>query len=142
VLARRVLLHEAGGRTEPLTLPEAAERVDARLKGRLGGLIGQTGYTILVVRAVRLARGEVPTLEGVTVDTGAEGGLDGIRAFALASDAGADEAGLTAILAHVIGLLITFIGEDLALRLVREAWPELAHGQVNQVNAEERYERE
>jgi len=112
------------------------------LKGRLGGLIGQTGYTILVVRAVRLARGEVPTLEGVTVDTGAEGGLDGIRAFALASDAGADEAGLTAILAHVIGLLITFIGEDLALRLVREAWPELAHGQVNQVNAEERYERE
>jgi len=77
---------------------------------------------------VRLARAEVPTLEGVTVDTEAEGGLRGLRAFALASDAGAAEAGLTALLAHVIGLLSTFIGEDLALRLVRETWPELAHG--------------
>ena len=111
VLARRVLLHEAGGRTESVTLAEAAERADARLKGRLGGLIGQTGYTILVARAVRLARAEVPTLEGVTVDTGAEGGLRGVRAFALASDdAGAAEVGLTALLAHVIGLLSTFIG--------------------------------
>jgi hypothetical protein len=130
-VARRVLLHEAGGHTEPAALAEAAERADARLRGRLGGLIGQTGYTILADRAVRLARAEVPTLEGVAVDTGAEGGLRGVRAFALASDgdAGAAEAGLSAILAHVIGLLSTFIGEDLALRLIRETWPEIAHGQ-------------
>ncbi len=129
MLARRVLLYEAGGRMEPEALAQAAERADARLKSRLGSLIGQTGYTILVARAVRLARAEVPTLEGVAVDTGAEGGLQGVRAFALANDGDprAAEAGLTAILAHVIGLLSTFIGEDLALRLVREAWPDLSH---------------
>ncbi len=98
VVARRVLLHEVGGRTESVALAEAAERADARLKGRLGSLIGQTGYTILVARAVRLARAEVPTLEGVTVDTGAEGGLRGLRAFALASEAGAAKAALTALL--------------------------------------------
>jgi hypothetical protein len=133
VLARRVLRHEAGGRAEPAALAEAAERADARLRGRLASLIGQTGYTTLVARAVHLAQAEVPALERVSVDalaTGAEGGLRGVREFARASsDAGAAEAGLSAILAHVIGLLVTFIGEDLALRLIRDAWPELPDGQ-------------
>jgi hypothetical protein len=80
VLARRVLRHEAGGRAEPAALAEAAERADARLRGRLASLIGPTGYTTLVARAVRLAQAEVPALERVTVDalaTGAEGGLQG-----------------------------------------------------------------
>ena len=133
VLARRVLRHEAGGRAEPAALAEAAERAATRLRGRLASLIGQTGYTTLVARAVRLAQAEVPALECVTVDalaTGAEGSLHGVREFARASgDAGAAEAGLSAILAHAIGLLITFIGEDLALRLIRDAWPELPDGQ-------------
>jgi hypothetical protein len=134
VLARRVLRHEAGGRAEPAALAEAAERADARLRGRLASLIGPTGYTTLVARAVHLAQAEAPALERVTVDalaTGAEGALHGLREFARASgDAGAAEAGLSAILAHVIGLLITFIGEDLALRLIHDAWPELPDGQA------------
>jgi hypothetical protein len=139
VLARRVLRHEAGGRAEPAALAEAAERADARLRERLASLIGQTGYTTLVARAVYLAQAEVPALEHVTVDAlatggdpaeGGEGGLHGVREFARGvGDAGAAEAGLSAILAHVIGLLVTFIGEDLALRLVRDAWPELPDGQ-------------
>jgi hypothetical protein len=130
-LARQVLRHEVGDRAEPTMLAEAADHIDARLRGRLEVLIGSTGYTILVARAVRLAQAEVPTLERVTGDAGAKGGLQGIREFALANgDAGAVEAGLTAILARVIGLLVTFIGEDLAVRLVREAWPELADDRV------------
>ena len=136
VLARRVLRHEAGGRAEPAALAEAAERADARLRGRLASLIGPTGYTTLVARAMHLAQAEVPALERVTVDAlapGAEGGLHGVREFAefarASGDAGAAEAGLSAILAHVIGLLVTFIGEDLALRLIRDAWPELPDGQ-------------
>ncbi len=61
-LARRMLLHEAGGRVEPVALAEAVERADARLRGRLADLIGLTGYTTLLARAVRLAQAEVPTL--------------------------------------------------------------------------------
>ncbi len=118
-LAQRVLRHEAGGRAEPEALAKAAARGEARLRGRLVDLIGTTGYTTLVARAVRLAQADVPALDGVTVDdreTGAEGDLQGVRAFARASgdDPGATEAGLNAILAHIIGLLITFIGEDLS----------------------------
>ena len=59
VLARRVLRHETGGRAEPAALAEAAERADARLRERLASLIGQTGYTtLLVARAVRLAQAD------------------------------------------------------------------------------------
>ncbi|MCA1598582.1 MAG: hypothetical protein LC769_06090 [Chloroflexi bacterium] len=133
VVARRVLLYEAGGRMEPAALTEAAARADARLRGRLADLIGLTGYTTLLARAVRLAQADIPALKGVTVVAGeageppAEGSLRGVPVFARASgDVAAIEAGLSAILAHAIGLLITFIGEDLALRLVHEAWPELA----------------
>ncbi len=130
--ARRVLLHEAAGRAEPAALAEAADRADARLRGRLVDLIGAIGYAALIARAVRLARAEVPVLERVTGDMGAEGGLWGVRELTedarISGDPAEAEAALTAILAHVIGLLIMFIGEDLALRLVREAWPELAHG--------------
>jgi len=134
VVAWRILLHEAGGHVEPAALTEAAERADARLRARLADLIGLTGYTTLVARAVRLAQADVPALEGVTVAAGepeAEGRLRGVPEFTRASgDAAAIEAGLSAILAHVIGLLITFIGEDLALRLVHEAWPDLASDQA------------
>jgi len=136
-LARRVLLHEAGGHPEPAALAEAADRADARLRGRLGDLVGATGYTTLVARAVRLARVEVPALERVTVDVreaaGAEGGLRGVREFALASDGdpAVVEDGLTAILAHVVGLLVIFIGEGLAVRLIGETWPELTDAQDN-----------
>ena len=134
VLARRVLLHDAGDNPEPAALADAVARADARLRGRLTDLIGLTGYTTLIARAVRLAQAENPALAHVTVaaaGSGAEGTLRGVRdvvedARVSGADPGAVEAGLSAILAHDIGLLSTFIGEDLALRLVREAWPELA----------------
>jgi hypothetical protein len=130
-LARRMLLREAGEHPEPAALAEATARAAARLRGRLAGLIGLTGYTILVARALRLAQADVPALEGITVDAGAEGVLQGIHEFALTSgEPEVAAAGLIAILGHVIGLLMTFIGEDLAVRLVREAWPDLAHGPV------------
>jgi len=138
-LARRVLLRDAGGRPAPAPLAAAPGRAEARLRRRLADLVGVTGYTTLVARAVRLARVEVPALERVTVDAHvgagaeAEGGLRGVREFALASDGDAAvvEDGLTAILAHIVGLLVIFIGEGLALRLIHEAWPELTDDQDN-----------
>ena len=129
-LAWQVLLHEAGGEREPAALAHAATRVDAVLRGRLSGLIGLTGYTILVARATRLAQAEVPALAPAMFDPRAEDGLQGAHAFALAhgDDPSVAADGLAAIMAHLIGLLVTFIGEDLALRLVHEAWPDLAAG--------------
>lgn len=63
----------------------------------------------------------------------AEGGLHGVREFVLAhsGDQGVAEAGLIVVLGTVIDLLSTFIGKDLALYLVRDAWPELADGRAD-----------
>lgn len=130
VLARQVLLHEAAGRVEPEALAAAAERAYARLHERLAGLIGSTGYAILFARALRLAQAEVAALEGVTLDMEPPGCLLGAREFALAQTGDAAAAGFSAIFAHFFALLVTFIGEDLALRLVREAWPESTDDQV------------
>ena len=78
----------------------------------------------LGTRALRLAQGEYPDLSVVAFDEGAEGGLRGIGEFA--ATRAPDEVGdaLAAILAHFIGLLTVFIGEELGLRLIRESAPE------------------
>jgi len=129
-LARRALLDTDGGQREPAALAEAADHAYARLRDRLADLIGVLGYGTLVARAVRLAQAESPGLTRVTVAAQAEDGLQGLRAFTLASSGNpvAAAEGLAALLAHIIGLLVVFIGEDLAVRLVHEAWPELTSG--------------
>lgn len=135
MLAGRVLSYEAGSSPEPAALAEAADRADARLRGRLAELIGLMGYATLIARAHSLARAEIPTLRQITPEARGNDGSRGVRdyvEFALANSDNprAAEAALSGILAHVIGLLITFIGEDLALRLVYEAWPEIENDQA------------
>lgn len=139
-LARQLLLHEAAGSREPAALADATDRVCVRLRARLAGLIGQAGFAALLARALRLATAERPALAGITIDEGADAGLTGTRAFALAGTPAEAEAGLVAVLAHVIGLLVTFIGDDLGLHLVRGAWPELTHGEAG--SPVRRYEHE
>ncbi len=134
-LAQQLLRHEADGRLGAEALAAAAERVGGRMRGRLTDLVGLAGYHALFARALRLAQEEIPALKRITLDTNAEGGLRGIREFAGAQvDDSAAAAGLTAILANLIGLLVVFVGEDLAIRLVRDAWPE---GIRDMVSAEE-----
>ena len=129
-LARRLLVHEAGGRQAPADLAEATERAFQRLRQRLARLIGLAGFNALLARALRLAQADFPALERVAFDEHAGTGLTGARQFATAAAGDPAEAGaaLVAVLAQFIGLLKTFIGEDLGVRLVREAWPDLTAG--------------
>ncbi len=124
----RVLVQGAGEGRESVALAEVAIQAEVRLQVRMVDLVGVRGYAALVARALRLSQAEVPALAPVTVDPGAEGRLQGVRAFVESTRANGGsrvaEAGLIALLAQIIGLLITFVGEDLALRLVREVWPE------------------
>lgn len=124
-LARQLLLDETGGRREPAALAAAFERAYARLHEQLAGLIGRAGFATLFARALRLAQGEHPTLAGLAVDDGAAAGLRGVREVAAGHDPAVAADALATVLAHFIWLLVTFIGEGLSMRLLRENWPGL-----------------
>jgi hypothetical protein len=96
-------------------------RVFEKLRGALRQFVGADGFTSLVRRALVLARADAPSLQ--TVKVTADGRLEGIGESAV--DASDVEAA-TAITAHLLGLLVTFIGEPLTLRLLRDVWPDEA----------------
>jgi hypothetical protein len=123
-LARRLLALEAAlppAATD--AAPQPAVRVCEKLRLSLSRFAGADGFTALLRRALALARADEPTVAAVKVL--ADGRLEGLEKLF----AGADERGLgssIAIVAHLLRLLVTFIGAPLTLRLVREAWPDLA----------------
>lgn len=98
-----------------------AQRVCEKLQVSLTQFAGEDGFTALLRRALALARADVPAMQAVRLKQDCT--LEGIDALAAdATNGGADAA--VALIAHLLGLLVTFIGEPLTLRLVREAWPD------------------
>jgi hypothetical protein len=88
----------------------------------LAKLVGVAGFRSLMARALALATEEVPWLNSVQVR--ADGSLEGFDAAGRQQGAvPGDEAGVV-VVAQLLGLLVTLIGEPLTLRLVREAWPD------------------
>jgi hypothetical protein len=122
-LALRLLALEAKNSPTPAKLAEALEVCCQRLHKRLDTLIGAGGFRALLDRALFLAKKEHPWLKGVGISDypGCE-----LRALSEAMNgkqpADVKEA-FTIILANVIWLLVTFIGEDIAFGLIEEAWP-------------------
>ncbi|HEX9095255.1 MAG TPA: hypothetical protein VF990_04040 [Candidatus Dormibacteraeota bacterium] len=119
--ARRLLAAEAASRSAADPRVPEAVRVCEKLRVAITRFAGADGFTALLRRALALARAEVPALHGITQK--ADGSLEGLEQLAAdARDVAIDAA--VAITAHLLGLLVTFIGEPLTVRLVREAWPD------------------
>jgi hypothetical protein len=119
-LAQRLLALEAKSESGADLRGQEAVQVCEKLRVSLSRFAGPDGFSALLRRALALARLDVPSLQAVTVNTG--GRLEGFEQIAVDTNGGVDAA--AAIAAHLLGLLITFIGEPLTLRLVREAWPD------------------
>jgi hypothetical protein len=123
-LAQRLLTYEAvaGDHSEP---PEsAAFRVCAKLRRPLITLAGVAGFRSLLSRALTLARAEAPSLSAVQV--AADGSLQGLNELASQTNKKQIRDEGSILIAQLIGLLLTFIGKGLTLRLVQDAWPEAA----------------
>jgi len=120
-LARRLLAVEAASKIAPNAHVPEAVRVCEKLRISLTRFAGADGFTSLLRRALTLARAQDPLVETVKVNP--DGSLEGLEALAVDVTNGGPEAAV-AITAHLLGLLVTFIGEPLTLRLVREAWPD------------------
>jgi len=102
----------------------AAERACHKLGDRLARLLTMAGYQALLARSLYLAKARFQFLDGVGPGAAPDTCLDGLRERARDVEPTQLQEGIGAVLANLIGLLDTFIGEDLALRLVREAWPD------------------
>lgn len=124
-LAGWLLAREREDHQELTALPDAAERAYQKLCQRLAQLVTMAGSHALLARALHLARVEFPFLEGVRPCPPPEFCLEGVRERVRGVEPTMAQHGLASILASLIGLLVTFIGEDLALRLVRDVWPDV-----------------
>jgi hypothetical protein len=93
-----------------------------KLRVELTRFAGADGFSSLMRRALAMAAAEVPSAQALKVK--ADGSLEGLEELtADAGDHGLEAA--VAITAHLLELLVTFIGEPLTLRLVRGAWPDV-----------------
>jgi hypothetical protein len=122
-LARRLLAASQAASGPHL---HEAVLVNEKLRIPLTQFAGADGFASLLRRALALASAEVPVLRSATVS--ADGRLEGFEQLATHGGSLGDEEAV-AITAHLLGLLVTFIGEPLTLKLVREAWRETSPGE-------------
>ena len=94
-----------------------------KLRPHLATLMGSIGFNALLTRSLTLAKADVSWLSAVHVR--ADGTFEGFEGLERRVDPVEFFEGCVILLAHLLGLLIAFIGEDLTFRLVREGWPTL-----------------
>jgi hypothetical protein len=95
--------------------------VNEKLRVSLTQFAGSDGFAALLRRALALASAEVPALRSAKVRP--DGRVEGLEQLASHWGSRGGEVAV-AVTAHLLELLLTFIGESLTLKLVREAWPE------------------
>ena len=123
-MARRILAVEAARAKAAHTRVDDAVRVCETLQVPLSRLAGPAGFSSLLSRALALTKAEVPALRVVQVRP--DGSLAGFDEIEQLQDAGALEKGRVVLVAHLLGLLATLIGESLTRRLTCDAWPAAA----------------
>jgi hypothetical protein len=122
-LAQRLLSSEAAAGKTSLAKESTLLRVYEKLRRSLCAIAGVAGFRSLASRALTLAKAEAPSLSEMQVTS--DGSLRRVgEPESQSQEHQEDEAGVI-LLAELLALLITFIGETLTLRLVQDAWPEV-----------------
>ena len=117
-LARKLIAGEVDASTTSLQTQPATMRVYERLRRQLGAPVGAEGFKVLASRALALAKLESPRLSVVQVTQ--NGDLRGLGE--VESQPGKEEYGEAGIIliAQLLGLFLTFLGETTTLRLVED----------------------
>ena len=121
--AKHLIDHEAEGGQSPESDLPVAFRACEKLRSHLTTLMGKAGFRALLARSLALGAVEAPWLG--TVSVRADGGWQGLEGLDASDDNNQVAEGGVVLLARLLGLLTTFIGEPLTMRLVSEIWPEL-----------------
>jgi hypothetical protein len=123
-LALKVLAQHAGSAASAEALAAAAQRAYDDLARVSVPLIGQGGVDALTSRALHLAHREYPWLAHTPEPEQAEGPFAQVIFSLKQQDPAVATEAAGAVFATFTGLLVTFIGEPLTTRLLRQAWPD------------------
>jgi hypothetical protein len=118
-----LIADETQGDSSTARIP-AAFVVCEKLRPHMATLMGNAGFRSLVSRALALSSAQFPWLRAVHIK--ADGALDGLDELATQAEPGAVAEGGVVLLTQLLGLLESFIGENLTVRLVREVSPKLS----------------
>ena len=120
--ASRLLVHVAAMSKPASGDTSAACRICEELRVPLGKMLGVEGFRSLLSRAQVLASADVPWLKALVIEQ--DGSFAGMKERKLRLDARATVDGELALVGHLLGLLVMFIGPALTLRLLHEVWPD------------------
>jgi len=123
-LALKVLAQHAGSAAGAEALAAAARRAYDDLAQVSAPLIGQVGVNALTGRALHLAQREYPWLAHTRELEHAQAPFSQVMVCLSGQDAAVAIEAAAAVLATLTALLVTFIGEPLTARLLRQAWPD------------------
>ena len=113
-IAERLLVFESGEQSSSGANAPPAIHVCQKLGLPLSKLVGETGSRALLARALTLAKREAEVLNSVKVTD--DGALEGWN--------GQAESASSVLVSHLLDLVVTFLGEALTLRLLRDVWPD------------------
>ena len=128
-IAQRLIRYETQGKGSSETTDALSFRVIDRLRPQLATLMGHGGFRALLARALALASAEVSWLHGVQVK--ADGTLEGLATLHASLKPADFREGRVVLVAHLLGLLVAFVGPALTSRLMGEIWPQLAADNVD-----------
>jgi len=127
--AKRLIECEERAKKPSAADPPPSFPVQDRLHSHLAALIGQGGFRALLWRARGLAVAELPWLSSVQIK--ADGSLEEGDEHYSQLEPDKFLEGRVILLAQLLGLLETFIGESLTTLLVHEVWPEVPRDELD-----------
>jgi len=122
IFAQRLIAYEERNKT-PSQAKASLTFILLELRPQLANLMGTAGFAALLSRALAMASLERPWLR--SVHERPDGSLENWSELEAQVAAAEFLDGKIVLLAHLLGLLVAFIGENLMLRLVRDVWPNL-----------------
>lgn len=118
-----------GGAGESVSSSEAAERACRKFGERLALLVSRVGAEALLSRALHVVRTDVRTDFLLFDEQRTARTVEALTQRLRESPTGVQPSPIrdesAAVLTTLIALVVSFIGEDLATRLLRDVWPEL-----------------
>jgi hypothetical protein len=124
-LAQWLIRREMCDAGESPSETESARRACRKFGERLALLVTPAGSEALIARAIHVARTDFPVFDQQRTARTVEVLTQRLRASTNGVESSQARDDLSVVFATLVALVISFIGEDVTMRLLLDVWPEL-----------------